>query len=282
MKVMSQELVSDAIDMSDVVGFFKRNRLLIIAWAIIGLLVSVPYIIQKQSIYEARFLLQMAQFVNRIDSGSAGGISYGNSEDPAELIQRLRLPSIYPGKVLQSCGMSENSEFGNYMGGKLVVQPVRNVANAVEVKVLATSPELARKCSEAIVDMIMEQQRELTQHRLSGRKEQLAQYQKTLSEEQELLETIKKTDLGNFGYLAKLDKLSWLRARIDALQEEAQLSQMHPARLIAPIVVPSTSVSTRKELFLLFGLLMGLVLGGVHALIQSVWRKTLGGAGGAA
>lgn len=260
-----QQTISNEISLRDIVDFLKRNQRLMVFWGLAGLLLSTAYVALAPKKYEARWQMQMAQFIN--------GNVYINGEEPAALLQRLRAPTVYPVEVQQSCGIPENWEFGDYLGGTLKVEITKNVANTVDMKVYASNSDQAKKCAEVIVAMIMAQQRSLIEERLAGRQAQLAQYQNALREEQRQLETIKKSQLGNFGYLAQLDKLSWLRTRIDALQEEAFLSQMHPAKLGAPIYAPSKPVSSKVGLLLLLGVSLGLMLGVLYALVRDGWRK---------
>ena len=257
----NSQTASDEISLKDIVDFLKRNWKLIVLCGVAGLLISSAYIIRAPKNYEARWQMQMAQFNN------------SNSEEPVALIERLRSSTTYPVEVQQHCGMPENGEFGDYLNKKLEVQVIKNLTKAVQFKFRAANPEQAKQCAEAIVAMVMAQQRSLIEESLAGRHAQLAQYQLALTEEQRQLEKIKKSELGNFGYLAKLDKLSWLRTRIDALQEEALLSQKRPAKLIAPIYAPSKPILPRLGLVLLLGLSLGLMLGMLYALGREGLRK---------
>lgn len=254
------QTAGDEISLKDIADFLKCNWKLIVLCGVAGLLISSAYVILAPKNYEARWQMQMAQFNN------------GNSEEPIALIERLRSSSTYPVEVQQHCGMPENGEFGDYLNKKLEVQVIKNLTKAVQFKFRSTKPAQAKQCAEAIVTMVMAQQRSLIEESLAGRQTQLAQYQLALTEEQRQLEKIKKSELG-FGYLARLDKLSWLRTRIDALQEEALLSQMHPAKLIAPIYAPSKPISRNAGLALLLGMSLGLMLGVLYALGREGWRK---------
>lgn len=269
-----QEAASQEIKLKDINGLLKRNLRLMIFWVVAGLLFSVAYLVKTPDSYEARWQMQMAQFVSSSNiDGNGNSNSNSNIEEPAALIQRLRTPTAYPVAAQQSCGMPVGGEFGEYLGGTLKIQAVKNVTSDVEMEFRAGSPLQAKQCAEAIVMMIVEQQRGLIEDRLAGRQEQLLQYQQALREELRQLETIQKSELGNFGYLAKLDKLSWLRMRIMALQEEVMLSQKHPARLVAPIFVPSKPVSSKVGLLLFLGVSFGFMLGVLFALGREVWRK---------
>lgn len=110
------------------------------------------------------------------------------------------------------------------------------------------------------------QQRNFIEARLIGRQAQLAWYQQAMREEQQQLDSIKKSGLGNFGFLSKLDKLSWLRTCIGALQEEALLSQkQHPAKLVAPMYAPSKLISSKAGLLLQLGVSLGFMFGTLYA-----------------
>lgn len=258
----------------EAIAFLKNNRKSIILGGLVGLLISVAYVVLTPKKYEARWQVQMANFgISKVSNNISNKDSNNVSEDPAALIQRLRTPTAYTAEVQQTCGMPTNGEYGDYLNGSLKVIAVKNVANAVEMTLTSPSPESARKCAEAIVAMIVAQQRSQIEESLAGRQAQAAEYQQALLEEQQQLEKIKKSELGNFGYLARLDKLSWLRARIDELHEEALQSQMHPAKLVAPIYVPSKPVSPKLAPALLLGVLLGMMLGLLYAIGREVWRK---------
>lgn len=263
------------ISLKDILSFLKRNALLIVTAVVAGVGLSVAYVAQVPKSYEAKWQMQMAQFVNSNGNGNGNGnsISYGNSEEPAALIQRLRVSLVYPVAVRLSCGMSQDGDLEDYLGGALDVKVSKNIATAVEMKFHAPSVAQARQCAEAIVAMIVEQQRGLIEERMAGRPEELTQYQQALREEQQQLGEIKQSELSNISYLSKLDKLSWLRTRIDALQEEVMLSKKHPAKLVAPIFVSSKPVSPKVSLILIFGVSLGLMLGVLYALGREGWRR---------
>lgn len=258
-----QQIASDEISLKDMFDVLTQNRLLIAIFGLAGLLFSAVYIVLAPKIYEARWQIQMAQFIN------------SNSEEPTALMERLREPTTYPVEVQQSCGIPEDRKIDDYLGGMLQVNVIKNVVNLVGMKVFARSPDQAKKCAEAIVMMIVVQQRGLIEERLAGRKDQLVLYKQALAMELQQLEEIKTPELGHFGYLARLDKLSWLRTRIDALQEEAMMSQLHPAKLTAPVFVLSKPVSPKVGLIITLGLLLGLMLGVLYVLGRDGWRREL-------
>lgn len=265
----NEQTISNVISLKDVVGFFNRNRWRIVVGIFAGLLFSTAYVLLAQKKYEAKGYLQMAQIVTSLSNS----INFSAIEEPVVLIQRLRFSSSYPVAVQQSCGMPKNGEFGEYLGGILDIQAVKKVPNAIEIRVRTSSVDQAKQCAEAIVSMIIEQQGNLIRDHFAGRQEQLLRYQRALREEQQQLEKIRKSELANFGYLARLDQLSWLRTRVDTLQEEALLSQKHPAQLISPITASSEPVSPKTRLLSFLGLSLGLMLGMLYAFGRESWRR---------
>lgn len=255
------QTVAEEISLKDVVDFLQCNWRRIAFGVIVGLLFAAVYVMQAPEKYEAVWQVQMAQFVN------------ANSEEPAALSQRLRLPTAYPVEVQRACGMPQDGEFGDYLDGRLEIHPTKNVATAVDMKFRAANPVQTRQCAEAIMTMLIAQQRELIQERIGGHQEQIAQYKQALAEEQRQLERINVSVLSNFGYLARLDKLSALRTRIDALQSEIVESQKRPAKLIAPIYAPSKPIPSKRGAVLWLGMWLGLMFGVLYALGRKIWPR---------
>lgn len=267
MKNEGMQTEDNEIGLIDVLIFLKNNRRRIMLGGLVGILLSVAYVALTPKKYEARWQVQMAQFAN-----SNCGTS-NNAEEPVTLIQRLRIPTAYSIEVRQGCGMPEDGEFGEYLGGTLKVEAAKNAVNVVDMKITGSGLEKVKICAEAITSMIVAQQRALIEERSVGRQVQLAQYEQALKEEQQQLERIKRSELGNFGYLAKLDKLSRLHTKIDGLQEEILLAQLRPARIVAPIYVPSKPISPKAGFILLMGLALGLILGVLYAIGKAIWGR---------
>jgi capsular polysaccharide biosynthesis protein len=253
------------ISLKDLMDFIKGNWKRIVLCGIAGLLLSSAYVILAPKEYGAIWQMEMAQVSN--------SNKLSNREEPDALIERLRFSTTYPVKVQQQCGMPNDKDIGDYLSKKLEAQVIRSLPKVVQFKYRANSPAQAKQCAEALVMMVVEQQRGLIEQSLTDSKVQLTRYQQSLAEEQRQLEKMSKSELG-FGYLARLDKLAGLRTRIDALQEDISLDQMHPAKLIFPIYVPNKPISPKVGLVVPLGILLGLMLGLLYALGREVWRKS--------
>ncbi len=254
---------SREISLKDIYNFFKQNVKLFALTAILGFLLAVTYVKLAPKKYEATALLQMAQL----------GDPLGNIESPAMLSERLRYPATFTDAVLKNCGFADGQSVGENLGGTLKVALSKVIPNVLTMKVRALTADLAHQCSESLIQMVVEQQNNLIAERLMGKKEQLVEYQRAIADEMRQLESIKKTETASFGYLAKLDKLTWLRTRIDALQEEEMLAYQHPAKLVMPLMVSPNPVTPKVMLALLLGSLLGGLLGVTIALSKIVWRN---------
>lgn len=265
MQNVNPQIADDEISLKDIVYFLRSNQKLIALFGIAGLLIASAYVIFTPKKYEASWQLQMAMY--------SSNKNIINIEEPAALVERLRTPATYSLETRQHCGMPVDGEFGEYLNKKLEALTLKNVPTAVGMKYRAVSATQAKQCAEAIVAMIIAQQHSLIEERLAGRQVQIVKYQQTLAEEQRLLDKSNNSRLGSLDFLVKLDKLRWLRSRIDNLQEELLSSQMHPAKLIAPIYVPGKPVSAKAGLMLLFGMSLGLLLGLLYATGREGWRR---------
>lgn len=259
---MSQKIQQSENTAPNALHLLKTNLPLIGLFGLLGMLFSAIRLAQTPELYEARGLIQMAQLITN-----------ANIEEPASLIQRLRFPSTYPEAVQQSCEMPRDAQSSDYLNGTLEIGIVKNVPSAVELKVRAPSITQVKLCADALAAMIVAQHKELIEDRMNGRQEQLLRYKESFREESRLLEAVKNPVFSTITYLARLDRISWLRSRIDALEEEALLAQKHPAKLITPINVPSKPIPRNATQKLLLGGFLGLILGMLFTLGRGALRK---------
>jgi uncharacterized protein involved in exopolysaccharide biosynthesis len=251
------------ISMRDVLMFIKENWKIVALTVVMGLLIAITYLKQAPKRYETAMLVQMAQTGTPMES----------IESPATLTERLRYPATYSTSVIKECGFTDGDSLGGYLGGMLKATAAKAMPNVLAIKVRALTQEAARQCAESLLAMIVQQQRDLIAERQMGRKEQLAEYQRAIVDEMRQLESIRKSETAGFGYLAKLDKLTWLRTRIDELQEEERSAYQHPAKLVMPLMVSTNPVSPKVMLSLLLGVVFCGLLGVAIALGKRVWRN---------
>lgn len=241
--------------------FIKSNSRLIAPFILSGLAIAIIYLALAPKTYQASWQLQMAQ------------LATNNIEEPEMLVQRLRSPSSYSPELSKLCGIID-ADNADYLGGRLEVRAVKGVSKTVAIKFYAGSPKEAHQCAQSIIAMIVQSQNNQIKELLAGRQEQLMQYQQALQNEQQQLAKITNVELSRVAYLAKLDQLSWLRTRIDALQEEALLSLKRPTKLTAPVYVSNHPVAPEPLLITMMGGLLGVILGVLFALLRDNLHKS--------
>jgi len=257
--------------LDDIIGFIAGNKRQLIIGAVLGIAAATVYVGVSPKVYEAKWQMTVAHMVAGVNDGEKTRMM--KAEEPEALVQRLKLTSAYPAIVVQECEIENEDELTEFVRARLKVQVVKNVEDMVEFRLRAESKGGGTACAEAIVAMVVEQQQLLIQDYQAGKQEQLIQYQKSFQEEMQLLDKLKYSDLGNFGYLAKLDKISWLRTRIDTLQESIFLSTKYPAKLTSNIEVSNHPVSPKRGISMLLGSLLGMLLGALWIFARKHWVR---------
>lgn len=161
------------------------------------------------------------------------------------LVQRLRLPAAYSIEARGACGVPEGVEYGDYLGGALMVNAVRNVSGVAEMKFYTASPSQAMQCAEALVTMIEQQQHDMVEGQLAGYRARILKYQQTLAQVEQQLgaKTNKSSSVFGHNSMSNFESMSQLRLRIDDLEGDILQSQLNPAQLTAPIYVGSKPVA---------------------------------------
>lgn len=262
MHLEKNDVTSNKVTPRKVVNYINLNRAALGLFGLVGLVLAAIYLWSIQSIYEARWQMSMAQYIVVANNGS----NSANSEDPASLVQRLKFKTTYPADVFEECG--QNRGEGDYLNKALSAQTVKGVPNLVEFKFKASSVDSVRRCSDLIVSMIIEQQAAMIVERQAGKTEQLVKFQEELNQELKQLNRLKRGEFGNFYYLAKQDKLSWLRTRIAGLQDELDFAQKFPAKLNAPVFISNKPIATNAPMILFMGGILGVLIGMLYVRLR--------------
>lgn len=255
----------DNIGLKSAIVLFRQSWKLITVFGILGLVLSGIYGFTKPTQYEATLQIKMAQYI------SNNNIAY--IEQPAELIERLKMPTVYTDDVLRECGVTANDADGPYINGLFKASVIKGVGDAIEIKLRSNKPEGAKSCTGALLKIISSQQQSMTDDLLNGKQTQLDRMQMTLLQEEKQLESAKQSEKGGIAYLTSLSALTLLRTGIDRLNDEIFFARLHPTKLMTPIYVSSKPVSNKIQLFLFLGIFGGLVLGVVIAALQNQFKK---------
>lgn len=258
----------DANNFANVITFVRQSWKLITVFGVLGLVISGIYGLSKPALYEATLQIKMAQHA------SYGTISY--IEQPAELIERLKVPTVYTDEVLRECGVKDGDADGPNINGRFKATGVKGVGDAIEIKLRSNKPEGAKSCANALLKNISAQQQAMIDDLLKGKQAQLERMQKTFADEKNQLDRIKQGEKGGIAYPTSLSALTSLRAGIDRLNDEFIFAKTHPTKLMTPIYVSSRPVARKIPLIILLGIFAGIVLGVIFAALRNQFRKVSG------
>lgn len=265
------------ISLFDILSFLKTAWKTIGISGLLGIAVSITYLVNAPIHYEAFVQVFMAQVgVSNNRSGYPYIIS-ANIEEPTLLIARLSTPTSYTPKVISDCGLElqDNNDLVNSKLIKLTVP--KGVANVVELKTVGPTPQAAKNCAEAVFELIKTTQSQILAPYLDDVKLKMLENDERLNRARDRVANADKSGSGiGVAYLATRDEIAYLLEEIAALKSVVTLSQSRATRVVAPIYVSNIPIEPKKRVVLTVGLLGGLLLGLLIALGQRVIAKIKG------
>lgn len=251
-------------------------KLLRSAWKVIlagglgGAALATGYLAVAVPEYEASAMISMAQVptISNVNVNvNTTLVPVANIEEPAFLIERLRMPSTYTKAALEACGLGQSDVDAEAMSRMVVANRPRAVNLMIAISVRRDSPQLARQCVNGLFEMIRAQQAALAKPIEDDLQVELANFTARLSATRGDLEKTEKQGLYQSVFLARREELAFLNQQILTLSQVA--SRIRPATLSAPVHVNSSRVGPKRLLVLiaatLAGLFGGLLLGTISA-----------------
>ncbi len=246
---------SREIKLAEVVRFLSGTWKGMVGGAVFGGVIGLTYLAFVSQIYEAYTIVRMAQ----VPALSAGGAYEKLSiEAPGLLVDRLKVPSIYPDEVIESCGWHA------HLTGEELLRRVsftaRNSEGVVSISIRADAPSTAKKCLAAVFEMIHNLQVTESQSIIDRLQRQLDDLQERMTDSREHIASLAKTSSNLVAYLAARDNLNYLWTRMDEVTEAVDLHT--ETKMITPIYVSADPVFPRRPLQLMIIAVMGGVLAG--------------------
>lgn len=249
------------ISLVDIICFFRQSWGLITVFGVLGLALSATYVLAKPAQCEATLRIKMAQ-----EDGSR------YIETPAELVERLKFPTVYTVDALRKCGVAEGDDVGLYMDGRVKASVIGGVADVIDIKLNSNKPDDAKSCANALLNMISAQQQKMIEDVLKGKQEQLNRIKESLANEEKRLDRIRQGEIGAIAHLASLVRLTSLSSGIDHLSDEIWYAKLHPTKLVSPIYV-STRPTPKMPMIVWLNAFAGLALGVVLAVLRNHYRR---------
>lgn len=247
---------------------------------VIGLVTAIAYLAITPKRYEAIAQIAMAQVGAPNNSNNLNPLGI-NIEEPSLLISRLSSPTSFTPQVLDICKMDEASNPGASLAKAINLVPLKGVANVVELKTFASSPQDARSCAQAIFELIKTTQTQIVAPYVEEAKTKLLDYEGRLQKAKDLIAKADKSgSVMGAVYLSTRDEIHFLLDEIATLKNVVTSNKSRATRLIAPIFASDIPISPKKRIVLAGGLVGGLFLGLLIALARQVIYKPKNDMGG--
>lgn len=268
-------LIEREISLADILGFLRRSLKPILISGLLGLVISVTYVLSAQKRYEAIVHIAMAQiWVDKSDT-----YQIMNIEEPNLLLARLSFPTSFSQKEAEACGFHVKPSDAEALPKTLKMTVVRGVPGVVELRAFGNSPGLAKDCLGAIFELVKISQKQLTESINAPIKTELDEHELRLKNAYKYISTYNKLSSGrniDLQYMASRDEIRYLENKISNLRGKIYDNQNRVTRMIAPIYASEIPVGPKLIALVLMGLFSGLFLGLILSLGCEYWRGLRG------
>lgn len=251
-------------------GFLLSYWKILLLFGLLGFVVAAVCLRYIPGRYQAVAQIQMAQIQSASNNASIktlNPLSF-NIEEPAQLIYRLSLPSVYSVELANQCIDSKEIISYNSLSKVIKLTLQKNSPNIVELTYFGQSPEASEACAYKIFEYIQSSQERLVKPYISQVRKKLGEDQLRLGMLERLMARAEKSgDLIVAAYLSARDEKRFLLDEISTLEYVLENTLARKTQLIAPIYVDPQAVSPKKIL-LLFGLLGGAFFGLLFVMLK--------------
>jgi hypothetical protein len=244
-----------------------RDRWKVIAaGGVLGSLVGACYLALQSTVFQATVMISMAQVPSHRDYSQ-----FANIEEPVFLIERLKIPSTYTTQVISACKNSSEDMQPESMERLISASIPRAVGSVAIIRIRRGSPDISKRCANALYEMIRKQQENLARPIEEDLKRSLNSLQKRQAELISDLARAEKQGRYETLFFAKRDELIGLNQKIFDLDRGIQ--KIAPASLMAPVYVNPNPISPQRALILtsatLAGLFFGLIVAGFREFMRA-------------
>lgn len=253
----------------DILRFLKGAWKLMALAGILGLAISIVYLVLTPKQYEAASQITMAQ-IGVANSGYINPLGV-NIEEPSLLIARMSLPTSLTPSVIAACSLQDQADSAMMLSKSMKLTVPKGVANIVELKTFGPTPQAAQDCNMAVFELIKTTQAQIIAPYIEEAKTKLVDDEGRLQKAKDL---VAKADNSGSAmgavYLSIRDEIRYLLDEITALKNVVTSNQNRATRLVAPIYAGNMPISPKKRAALAAGLLGGLFFGLLFALGRKV------------
>jgi len=274
----------EEISLLDILRFLKSAWRIIAIAGLVGIALSVAYLVMTPKQYEATAQIAMAQIgaANNNNNNNNNLNPLGiNIEEPVLLIARLSSPTSFNPEEIAACGFEGKPNGAAALVKAIKITPAKGVPNIVELKTYGSSPAVAKSCADAIFNFIKKSQANILAPYIEEAKIKLLDDEQRIDKAKEL---VSRSDKGgsalSAAYLSTRDEIRYLLDEMTGLKNILVSNQNRATRLIAPIYASDVPIGPKKRIALSAGLLGGLFLGLLIALARQMVTKLKSQVGG--
>jgi len=268
---MSDNVNDEEISLLDILAFVQESWKTISGVGLAGAALSAGLLTVIPGQYEAEALIEMAQ----LQSGGPISPTTVVIEAPALMIERLKNPRSYTSETTRACAEGDARFSDESLAALVKVSVPKGVNSVIKLQVRRFSPAAAEQCLTALIDMIRRQQIALLKPRLDEMRATLTFLQNRLEANRAAMMQSDKANLSGVIFLAQRDESLYLMQQIDDLQRA--LASDFQTRQVSPVYAAPGQVSPKSVLTLALGVLGGLMLGLLLALVRRFLRQQRAG-----
>ena len=260
------------ISLVDIILFLKDGYKIIILFAFFGVAIAIAYMLFSTPKYEGVAQVGVAQIANissRDDGLKVSPIGL-NIEEPALIISRLSSPSIYTSEQALACSVDGYKDPSLTLSKEIKATAIKGVNNALEIKVVSASPQIAKDCLNSVFQLVQKSQSEKMAPFLREVRAKLSVLQNRLDNMKALL--IKGgNQLGGLNGVALIvsrDEMNQLTAEIGGLQTILDTDGLRATYWVAPPYASSYKIGPGRTMLTLFGFFGGALMGVIFLMLR--------------
>ena len=204
----------EEVSLLDILRFVKGAYKTTLVFGVLGITLSFAYLAITPKQYVATAQIVMSQIAPANNDFSSLGI---NIEEPAFLISRLGMPTSFTAQEIAACGFEGRPEAGADLSKAIKLALPKGTANAVQIQTVGNSPQLAKDCAAAIVELIKTTQNQFVNSHIEEAQLRLADNEKRLANAKDILAKADKSGLAmGVAYFSTRDEIRFLLDQITA------------------------------------------------------------------
>ncbi len=256
------ETTNESITVLDVYDFFRQGWKILFTCCVMGCGIGIGAAFLWPEKYEASALIQPGRMP--IDEPGGREARSGEIETPAVLAEKMRSPTYYSDKTLESCKMMGYQNPARELVAMLSPKVPRQ-STFVSVNFRAADTRAATTCLEAVLSDVKSNQQEIAAVQTDLVRTRLAEDIKKLQAAEDFLSNLgaKSTDTAAFVAALHLKRVEITELKKTIRESESALAfpQTRPASFATPIYAPAQRVEPKRSLVVLACTVAGLGLG---------------------